>query len=347
MVMTYRETLVPTLDIGVLTKLVADSVTSKLPPTGFDPLAASQKELLDLGFPKRPNPALQPAEYAFWQEMFARPLEFEAFRFNILPFSTTLSRAFLGQLPRRQTSLNWSGAYITPRDGTVFSSIWAKWQVPTATLPPGGLATDKYHSSTWIGFDGQRRYFMSTLPQFGTAQNIDPITSVPPSPYFAWWQWWVRDVASQAFPIVLGAPAIHPGDLISCYMQVANDRSGVSFAMTNLTTSRSVQFSQGAPPATWGQPFKVSGATAEWVMERSADAPNPTPLQLPDYGTVDFRDCGATAINLNTGAMVARSLSAAKLIDMYVVKQNPERIAKISIAKPLDKTEFLTHFQSP
>jgi hypothetical protein len=43
--------------------------------------------------------------------------------------------------------------------------------------------------------------------------------------------------------------------------------------------------------------------------------------------------------------MVERSLSAAKLIDMYVVKQNPERTAKISIAKPLDSTEFLTHFR--
>jgi len=80
-------------------------------------------------------------------------------------------------------------------------------------------------------------------------------------------------------------------------------------------------------------------------MERPADAPNPTPLQLPDYGTVDFRDCGAMAINMNTGTTVERSLSAAKLIDMYVVKQNPERTAKISIAKPLDTTEFLTYFR--
>lgn len=40
-----------------------------------------------------------------------------------------------------------------------------------------------------------------------------------------------------------------------------------------------------------------------------------------------------------------RFLSAAKLIDMYVVKQNPERTAKISIAKSLDTTEFLTYFR--
>jgi hypothetical protein len=41
-----------------------------------------------------------------------------------------------------------------------------------------------------------------------------------------------------------------------------------------------------------------------------------------------------------------RSLSAAKLIDMYAVKRNPERTATISIAKPPATTEFLTRFLS-
>ena len=68
-------------------------------------------------------------------------------------------------------------------------------------------------------------------------------------------------------------------------------------------------------------------------------------MQLPDYGTVDFRDCGAMAINMDTGAMVERILSAANLIDMHVVKQNPERTVNISIAKQLNSTEFLTHFR--
>jgi Peptidase A4 family len=331
------------IDVDTLRKIVGDSITSDLPPAGFDPLAASQEELKMFGFPKRPDPVLQPAEYAFWQEMFAPPVEFEAFDFNVLPVFTTRSRGFSGQLPRRQSSLNWSGAYITPRDGTVFSSIWGKFQVPTPNLPSGGGASEKYHSSTWIGFDGQRRYYSSTLPQIGTAQNIDPNSGVPTNSFFAWWQWWVRDVPAQALPMTLTSPTIHAGDLIMCFMQVADDRAGASFVITNLTTSRSVQFFQSAPLTDSGQPFKVPGATAEWVMERPAEGP--MPLQLPDYGTVDFHDCGAMAINMDTGAMVERNLSAAKLIDMHVVRQNPDRIVNISIAKPVDPTEFLTHFR--
>ena len=51
------------------------------------------------------------------------------------------------------------------------------------------------------------------------------------------------------------------------------------------------------------------------------------------------------AISVDTGALVERNLSAAKLVDMHVVRQNPERTVNISIAKPLDSTEFLTHFR--
>lgn len=343
--MNTREGKSLTLDLERLKRIVGGSTTSGLPPTGFRPLEASQEELKRLGFPKQPDPALQPAEYAFWREMFAPSVQFVAFDFDVVPFDTTRSRGFFSQLPRRQSSLNWSGAYITPRDGTVFSSIWGKFQVPTPNQPSGDLPGETYHNSTWIGFDGQRRYYSSTLPQIGTAQNIDPNSGVPTKSFFAWWQWWVRDVPAQAFPMKLTSPTIHAGDLIMCFMQVADDRTGVSFVITNFTTNQSVQFFQPAPLTDSGQPFKVPGATAEWVTERPAEAPDPMPLQLPDYGTVDFHDCGAMAINMNTGAMVERNLSAAKLIDMYVVRQNPERTVNISIAKPVDSTEFLTHYR--
>jgi Peptidase A4 family len=334
----------PRLDIVTTDELVNASVTSGLPPPGFDPLRAPQFVLDQLGFPKRPDPARQPGAYAFWQRMFAPPLVFDAFKSAAVPLWTRPRRAFVAQFSPEETSLNWSGAYITPRDGTVFSSIWGAYQVPTPNIPAGGTA-NKYRSSTWVGFDGQRRYYMSTLPQFGTAQNIDFVNGVPTRSYFAWWQWWARDVSGAAFPIKLAAPDIHPGDLIMLFMQVASDRGGVSFVMKNVTTGSAVNFFQGPPPAVAGLPFKVSGATAEWVMERSADAGDPTPLELPDYGTVDFQDCGAVAINPDTGATIERSLSAAKLIDMYVVRDGSERIVKNSIAERVNTTDFLTVYR--
>lgn len=332
-------------DPAILKKKMMDSTISRVPPAGFSPLVASQADLKKFGFPTRPDPSLQPAEYAFWQELFAPLLQFEAFDIEVVPVFATRSRRVLTQLPRRQTSQNWSGAYITPRDGTVFSSIWTKFQVPTPNPPSTDAPGGKYRSSTWIGFDGQRRYYTSTLPQFGTAQNIDPSAAGPQRSYFAWWQWWVRDDEDQAYPIKLTAPVVDAGDLIMCFMQVADDRAGMSFVIRNVTTSRVVQFFRSAPLTSKGQPFKIPGATAEWVMERPSDSPHPDPMQLPDYGTVNFHDCGATAINIKTAAKVERSISAAKLIDMHVVKENPEKTRKISIAKPVSPTEFLTHYR--
>jgi hypothetical protein len=343
MVMRHTETIAPTLDLDLVKKLVGESTTSSPPPAGFDPMTAPQAELLALGFPSRPDPGFQPAEYAIWQDMFAAPLEFSDFAFDILPSFITQSRGFFGQLPRRQTSGNWSGAYITPRDGTVFRTIWGRWKVPMPALPPGGVAADKYRSSTWIGFDGQRLYFRSTLPQIGTAQAINEATGA--AEYSAWWQWWVRNDIGQAVPITLTGFAIQDGNRIRCYMKVSKNRRKVFFLIKNRSTGQLKHFVQRAPLAYLHHRFTVTGATAEWVMERPADAPNPTPLPLPNYGTVDFRHCGASAINRDTGARVERSLSAAKLIDMYIVKQNPERTAKISIAKSFDETEFFTRYQ--
>ena len=337
--MRYTETFAPTLDIDRMKKFVADSTRSAPPPAGFDPMTASQAQLLALGFPSRPDAGLQPAEYAIWQDMFAAPLVFTDFAFDILLSFMVQSRGFSGQ----QTSGNWSGAYIMPRDGTVFRSIWGRWHVPAPVLPPGGVAADKYRSSTWIGFDGQRLYFRSTLPQIGTAQVIDEATGAPA--YSAWWQWWVRDDVGQAVPITLTQLDIQPGNRIKCCMKVSKNRKKVFFLIKNAATGHLQHFVQHAPPVYGQHRFTVTGATAEWVMERPADAPNPTPLPLPDYGKVDFSHCGASAINRDTGAKVERSLSAARLIDMYIVKQNPERTVKISIAKPIDDTEFDTRFQ--
>ena len=41
----------------------------------------------------------------------------------------------------------------------------------------------------------------------------------------------------------------------------------------------------------------------------------------------------------------AQRSPAARLIDMHAVEQNPERTAKISIAQPIDETEFRTRYR--
>src|SRR5215471_16207216 len=81
------------------------------PREGFNPLTAKPEELALYGIPPKPDPDQQPALTRFWTEMYSPPLVFVA----PLPLEAILPSI------RREASLNWSGAYITPRHGQQFT----------------------------------------------------------------------------------------------------------------------------------------------------------------------------------------------------------------------------------
>src|SRR5690242_14372444 len=47
------------------------------PPQGFDPLAASRRELMKYGLPLRPDPHKEPGAAALWERQAARYRSFE------------------------------------------------------------------------------------------------------------------------------------------------------------------------------------------------------------------------------------------------------------------------------
>jgi hypothetical protein len=150
------------------------------PPEGFNPLTARPEELVCYGIPPKPNPDQQPALTRFWTEMYSPPLAFVA------PPSLEVD------LPRiriaREVSRNWSGAYITPRNGQQFTEVHTAWEIPRVTAPAYMSGSAEYHSSIWIGLDGQRHYFDSFLPQLGTGQFVNA-----PAPAPLCWLCWRRD----------------------------------------------------------------------------------------------------------------------------------------------------------
>ena len=171
------------------------STISSLPPCRVFPVGCVARRTQEAhGSPMGPDTANQPAEYAFWQELLLlSSLAVRSIRYR-------RSLHFRDAKPQG-TSRNCRdgkpasiGLAPTSRPGMVRCSltIWAKFQVPTPNVPAGDAPGGKSSSSTWIGLKQQRRYYQSTLPQFGTAQNIEPAAGGPTRSYFAWWQWWVR-----------------------------------------------------------------------------------------------------------------------------------------------------------
>jgi hypothetical protein len=323
-------------------------------PERFDPRKAGPVRLREFGLPPKPDRLTEPERYAFWWQMFSPPLKFikTTFSFSLAlsaaPPQLNPSRSLASAGTRHQTSANWSGGYITPTHGRMFTEMHGSWQVPTPSPPKGATADEVYRSSTWIGLDGQRRYLDSSLPQIGTAQFVDLVNGQPTAPITTtWWQWWAR---GERYPPITLSLAVKPGDLVMCSLIVV-DRTTVRFLIKNQTSGDLAgPFDAPARMAGMKHPpspiqMKVSGATAEWVTERPTSWLTDKLYELPDYGTVVFSDCHAISASAPGAVGKIEKLSGARLINMFEVREQPHRIAMISVAEREADEELATFYR--
>ncbi|MDP8922950.1 MAG: G1 family endopeptidase [Chloroflexota bacterium] len=253
----------------------------------------------------------------------------------------------------RESSFNWSGAYITPSDGRMFTEVHGWWRVPRVSRPPGAPVNAAFDCSVWIGLDGQRRYYDASLPQIGTSHYLacgesEARTSV-------WWQWWLR--GAKNLPPVTVPLKVNPGDEVMCSIFVVSPTRVRFIVKNNCTGELCTPFETDEPTSYLDLqesgprvPVLVSGATAEWIVERptiwptETQEPFPCYYELPDYGTVEFGDCFAVSAPepRDLYAHVRRgeeervreeSLEGARLINMYTVKQDPPLTVIVSEAQ--------------
>jgi hypothetical protein len=298
------------------------------PPAEFDPLLATPEELKRYGIPPKPDPAQRPALYRFWQEMFSRQLVW------VVPTSLSIPTGQLSGTATEQPDLgdNWSGASITPRDGQQFTEVHAAWTVPHIAAPAGSTGSPDYRSSIWIGLDGRQRNFDSSLPQFGTAHFLNG----PPNvlSFHTWCQWWLRDNPHTYAGAILNV-TVAPDDKIVASLYVLNETQ-VHCVIKNQTTGEILPFTMDSPTdEVSGRRPAISGATAEWIVERFADRHTGQLYELPDYGSVPFTNCLARSEKSPFGVPAPgqeRNLEGATLITMYKVERDPSR--KVAISEP-------------
>jgi hypothetical protein len=312
------------------------------PPAGFNPLTARPEERAYYGIPPQPDPVQQRILTSFWTEMYSPPLVFVAppSLLALLP-ERIRTELRITATAQREASLNWSGAYITPRNGQQFTEVHATWTIPSVMAPASMPGTAEYRSSIWIGLDGQRRYCDSSLPQLGTAQFVNAPASV--QPFHTWCQWWLRDNPLTYIPATLSV-VVAPGQRVMTSLRVVNETQ-VDCIIKNRTTGEILPFTMYAPTDTSGRQVKISGATAEWVVERPAKQPDEL-YELPNYGTVHFTNCFALSAKMPVGGVPEpgreRTLDGARLIRMYKTERNPSRTVTLSKAEPPDVDQFKT-----
>lgn len=347
------------------------------PAAGFNPRAASAAELRHFGLPARPGRDARLVEREYWDRTFTGPLTCVSQGMSmasVSPASETLvnhdhriNLAMTGG--RRQRSENWSGAFVTPAGGGMFTHVRGLWTVPTPNPPPNPIRDRQYRCSVWVGLDGQRRYLHSSLPQIGSAQFATATSAGVTRDVFAWWQWWHRYGPSRDYKLT--TLDVCAGDVVSADVTVVN-RTLVRFFIMNVTRSQMYPvFQVWAPKSKYSDVLgevqvMVSGATAEWVTERPmayenddgggaqqvAGAPKKPRrkglYELPDYDEVVFTDCHAIARN-TPASVIGRvhQLVGSRCINMYTRQRGAERTKDISVAKRLTDTSLKTTYRAP
>ena len=256
------------------------------------------------------------------------------------PRGTLPQAAFSRGFGHHEASSNWSGAYVSATEGRRLTQVWGFWTIPSDLRRVTDDAAVECQCANWIGFDGQRRYVDSSLPQIGTTSILHPDGTISA---LAWTQWWARRDPLTA-PVPLGLP-VEPGHKVACVLSAIGPHDVVG-VMVNLGTDppTAMVFKGSAPTVTLedGRTTRpeVFGATAEWILERPQRLGETRRYDLPDFGIFQFKSCLAVA----TGAACAgpkpvssvQDLANARLIRMVDIRAEPDRTAIIARPERLD-----------
>jgi hypothetical protein len=328
------------------------------PCPDFDPLREPDNVLAQYGLPGRPDRRTQPELFAAWHRLFERPLKFVAPAFHDRHDDLRQPEDIsIGHRDSRfATSRNWSGASVLPSGGRQFVLILGEWRVPKPSVPSQCALirqSKSFHCSTWIGLDGARRYVDASLPQVGTRQivSIGPDGSESTT-YAAWIQWWARHqkrhnlryISSDCIRVCNGMTVIA--------MVWAIDPFCVAIAVRNFPDNHITIEVLHAPEVAPERGDecripRISGATAEWIMERPSQVSvqEPTmgfPLEsFADYGSVTFSHCVAGTALAPGPATSEQTLGAPRLFRMYDVPcGDPPRSRFISIPSKTGPTSI-------
>src|SRR5215472_10677925 len=324
------------------------------PPEDLDLLTATPEQLILYGIPPRPDPDREHELYSVWSSFFSpRPtfvsekITTQLREFRVQTRQSTPAAINITSATRYETSRNWCGAYIEPNNYKVIVHVSGMWHVPKPS-PPLNAEPGDYTCSAWVGLDGQRRYFNSSLPQIGTWQKVTLLTDgTKQFETFAWFQWWAKDYENNR-PYRINSVPIVIGDKVGCIVRVW-ERSVAYVAILNFSTRRFFRKKIRAPIVRMRRP-EISGATAEWIMERPAILKTPDQLySLADYGQLEFSSCYAAEASpaepnwphvVGTGL----KLDGERLIRMYDVLPNPNRTQFISMAQKTSETSAVASY---
>ncbi|HKR51542.1 MAG TPA: G1 family glutamic endopeptidase [Pseudonocardiaceae bacterium] len=194
------------------------------PPNGFDPLAATEKDLRRHGLPLRPDPQIQPGMAALWERQARRYRDFDHLEPQHDNAAATKKAATASTLA--PASLESCGFQLLSTSGP-FTALFVTWTVPNLRFSPSPFGLNRFHTFVGLGF-----LDVHVEMTVDSGQNV---TS----------RIWAQEVGDINLPV-------EPGDVISGALCLDTKPPGTAhYFLANETRSQTMNFTvdTGFPPA--------------------------------------------------------------------------------------------------
>jgi hypothetical protein len=279
-----------TLDGGVKVR------TFTPPPRGFDPITASQTDLLKHGFPARPDHPEHLERYKRVFGLMKGRFEYIEPTFRVNPnrrHGTAASRHFTGTVGVKppvvgtgnEISSIWSGGVVFPPSQMSFRWLTGEWTIPNVNAPDDGQT---YFCAIWVGIDGDASKPSLDLCQAGINLDVTRNGSNVSRDCAAWCEWFPGpELGIPNFPVTFGDTVV----VTICTTGVGATEALIFFA--NLTGGFGTSFLLEAGLFPDGTQISLVGDSAQWVVERPAV--NGVTALLANYVNVFFSGCVAVA----------------------------------------------------
>lgn len=248
------------------TSLGTISYSSNIPDTAFDPSAADDVTLSNLGFPVRPADG---PDLTRWNALFAGALDL------IAPTVTAISASHLSTYAGKDL-YNWAGA-VTKAGENVFNGVTARWTMPD--VQPAGHGDS--HVVFWVGLDGSGN--SSDVVQAGIHCLVSEFDSVTRT-LEVFVEWYPAEMIVLGYDVAFGDDVqvtVSVTSPTTASVTYCNYTKGTRLAPLTLTHQLDI-------PS--GQHFQ--GNVAEWIAERPYDENTGFKI-LAQFAPIQFTDCSA------------------------------------------------------
>lgn len=224
----------------------------EVPPSGFNPLAASDFELEQWGFPPRPSVSNVTA-YARWKRLVSVKRVTPQLTFTNIYQGPARNVKFSPTSNTSATSNNWSGYVLDGANGTFKvneTQVSADWNIPSVAQAVGTCNSTWDYSSQWVGFDG---WGSSDVLQAGNEADATCSSTL----YSFWYEWYPNTETR------VSSPVAQPGDWVTVQVWYTTTSPNGHAYWADYRTGASASVGFNAPSGT-----TFEGNSAEWVMER-------------------------------------------------------------------------------